>query len=126
MATVEDLQLKSAKEKAFRDALFRGPEGPETGKPRSTPWAQVRLRIRPALKGRETFLIRDLYCPFRAMRFSRPIHFPGSALGWHVADLSGRDSRSEHQIELTGLLVRDQSLLRSIDAPSLYDLSVAA
>ena len=50
--------------------LLCRPEGAETGKPRATPGDLIRMKIRPALKGRNRILDHKPVLPFRALLFS--------------------------------------------------------
>ncbi len=71
------------------------PKGPKQESPGQRPGLSIRMRIHPALKGRNKILVHTLVVPLQGVAIlitqSRP---QGVALGWHVAAPSGRNPRS--------------------------------
>src|SRR5271157_4142093 len=71
------------------------PKGPKQESPGHRPGDPIRMRIRPALKGRNKILDHKPVLPLQGVAILNTRSSPqGGALGWHVVAPSGRDSRS--------------------------------
>jgi hypothetical protein len=57
------------------------PKGPKQESPGQRPGDPIRMRIRPALKGRNKILDQDLFCPSGRCYSQHPIQFPGRRPG---------------------------------------------
>jgi len=83
-------------------AAPKGPkqESPGGGNPACGvgPGDPIRMRIRPALKGRNKILDQDLFCPFKALLFSTPDPIPRAA-PWAGMSLPLRGEIQEAQLQ---------------------------
>ncbi len=71
------------------------PKGPKQESPGQSPGDSIRMKIRPALKGRNKILVHTLVVPLQGVAILITQSSPqGVALGWHVAAPSGRIPRS--------------------------------
>ncbi len=80
------------------------PKGPKQESPGQRPGDPVRMRIRPALKGRNEILDQDLFCPFRALLFTTPDSIPRAA-PWAGMSLPLRGEIQEARLQYLNSLV---------------------
>src|SRR5271157_4514801 len=83
-----------AGEKVLRSSA--APKGPKQESPGQSPGDPIRMRIHPALKGRNKILDHKPVLPLQGVAIlNTRSNSQDGALGWHVTAPSGRDSREE-------------------------------